>query len=119
LTNRRQQRRTQRYVNACVEILRLRQRFSVELVELDGAYAQVTRVTLDTSIIQFDSSFFGQPPVRKRLIVAHEISHALCWDLAHLIPDSHALARTEVEEMTVDTFAEIVAPWLPTWGSIR
>lgn len=106
----------QQYVRACAQRLELGHWLLT--VEDGGAgedYADVARIGTTAAHIKLYQQFWAASSDLKRLTVAHELMHLHTWTLAELVPDSHAASRSEVEERLVDTLADIIAPYLPSW----
>lgn len=83
--------------------------------ECENTYADVVRIGTITAQISLYQNFWVASPKEKRLTIVHELMHLHLWPIVDLVPDSHATARTEVEERLVDTLAEIISPFLPPW----
>jgi hypothetical protein len=106
------------YVAACQEPLCLGHwNIRVNNADVDDGYAQVIRATEREAEIQLDPKWWKASSNVKREVIAHELIHLHTWPLTELIPDSHASARTEVEERLVDILAKAFAPNLPSWRS--
>jgi hypothetical protein len=106
------------YVTTCQKYLCL-DHWNIKVTNgtVDDGYAQVIRLTERDAEIQLDPKWWTATPEEKREIIAHELIHLHTWLLAELVPDSHASARTEVEERLVDILAKAFAPFLPSWRS--
>ena len=106
-----------RYIRACARKMELGH-FTLTVEDGgdgDGDFAEVTRSGTHSAHIKLYTKFWLVPARTKRLTVAHELVHLHTWHLAELVPDSHAEARTDVEERLVDTMALLIAPTLPSW----
>jgi len=79
------------------------------------AFAEVARDTHNKATIAVGPSFWSASAKKKREIIGHEICHLLTWELAGLVPDSHATAREDAEELLVNTLEVIAARLLPPW----
>lgn len=83
--------------------------------ECENTFADVVRIGTIAAQISLYQNFWVASAKEKRLTIVHELLHLHTWGLVELIPDSHATARTDVEERLVDTLAEIISPLLPPW----
>lgn len=106
-----------KYFKACASVMDLGH-WALEITsgELSDSDAEVSKVGAHAAEITLGDGWWKADEHRRRNITCHELIHLYTWPLAELVPDSHAQARTDVEERLVDDIAAIVSPMLPLWG---
>lgn len=112
-------RAAQDYVRACARALGIRHEIVVRAGKDGEDYAEVTRELDHRAVIVLHARWWRSPPAMKRSVVAHELIHLVTWPLAALVPDTHAEARSDTEELLVDTIASMVSRHLPPWTRRR